>query len=349
MKLIILAIMLAGCKPQLPIASVSEAKIREIESSKIHIPTEHISWWNKLGPLCNNEFPSKLHKNGKCDDGDATLFNGLICATGVESGCKAVAEAQDDQGRWWRSPRKSALKRDKNSFSRDQTLGVLLYLAATKDKDAANHWMDWMGENRKCLVKIPFTDSCAIGATVTCHDSSNATCMLTPNIWRLFGKVWMHLGIKTSFRMQDPYSELGELKRVFSFFDGKEATRNLTLLEAEVAPIGYSLHLKGVQVFLQDLLGPRTASVQQIADLLHKRQPQNLFFQYLAAGPSQKLADSLIERCPKPDQKPILQNQWAWERADEDRAWEQSMGWDCYFLGRLLIQEQWQLAEEQPN
>lgn len=71
-----------------------------------------------------------------------TFFNGFLCLSGEELGCRAVKDAQDAEGRWWRSPRRTADNLgQKNSFSRDQTMGVLL---ATKDTTAASSWLGWI-------------------------------------------------------------------------------------------------------------------------------------------------------------------------------------------------------------
>src|SRR4051812_26493414 len=61
------------------------------------------------------DFPSKgADGPDACDDGDMTLFNGLLCLAGVEEvdrdgkkqfiGCDAVRKSQGSDGRWWRSP-----------------------------------------------------------------------------------------------------------------------------------------------------------------------------------------------------------------------------------------------------
>lgn len=350
MKFLFITILITlGCKPVDQGLVLSEAKLRSIESSKIHIPQENIAWWQQIAPKCNDEFPSKVHGDGRCDDGDATLFNGLLCATGFEESCEAVAKAQDNQGRWWRSPRQRDLPRKRNSFSRDQTMGVLLYLTQTKNTTAAEKWTTWMGENRKCFLKSPFSNSCALGATVTCDDSDDATCVLSPNIWSLMNNVWQHLGLDTSFRMRDPYSELGELKKILKLFDDEMPIARLSLLETEMSRLGYKLHLKGVQVLLKDKLEARTPETQLLANLLHNRQPENLFFRYLAKGPSQDLANHLVKRCPAPGRLPSERTQWAWERADKDQAWEKSIGWDCFFLGRLLVNKNPKVAAKEPE
>lgn len=334
---------ICGCTPPDPhIYEVTEADIRSLESGKVIIPDTYIDWWEQTAPRCSQGlFPSKTHDDGRCDDGDATLFNGLLCFSGYEKSCQTVAEAQDLNGRWWRSPRKEDLNRERNSFSRDQTVGVLLYLTKTKNTVAAQRWMSWMEENRKCFLNLPFGGGCAIKATVTCNDSDDATCVLSPNLWSLLHKVWSHMDLDPSFRMERPYSELGDLSRIIKPLK-KEVSldkEDLALMEADMVKVGYRLHLKGVQLLLKDALGPRTPKAQMLANLLYHKQPNNLFFQYLAEGPSQNLANLLMEQCPMPGHLPAVQNQWAWERADNDRAWERSIGWDCFFLGRLLVME----------
>ena len=50
--------------------------------------------WEKHAPYCKDAkgrtFPSKIDKNGKCDDRDSVMFNGLLCASGMTSasGCE---------------------------------------------------------------------------------------------------------------------------------------------------------------------------------------------------------------------------------------------------------------------
>jgi hypothetical protein len=80
-----------------------------------------------------------------CDDGDQTTYNGLLCASGVALGCRAIAEAQDSARRFYRSPHRrwvwEARCYDKQNplnetlfndrcaygFSPDMNLGVLWY------------------------------------------------------------------------------------------------------------------------------------------------------------------------------------------------------------------------------
>ena len=66
------------------------------------------------------------------------LFGGLLCAANDMRGCALVRDSQDSDGRWWRSPRRNpGNDGDDKSFSRDMSLGVLLYLVRSHDGDAA--------------------------------------------------------------------------------------------------------------------------------------------------------------------------------------------------------------------
>src|SRR5262245_37216612 len=92
--------------------------------------TDRIGFWKSQGFLCKGTFPSKYDARDPegCDDGDMTLFNGLLCLSGEQIGCDAVQKSQGGDGRWWRSPRRVGWELGYDvSFSPDQALGVLGY------------------------------------------------------------------------------------------------------------------------------------------------------------------------------------------------------------------------------
>ena len=70
--------------------------------------------------------------------------------------------------------------------------------------------------------------------------------------------------------------------------------------------------------------------LQNSADVLHKRDPQNAFFRWLSEGTSDGLADLIISQVPKDGNHTL--HQWSFVREDSEKAWEQSMGWDYIFL-----------------
>ena len=122
---------------------------------------DHRQYWNDSVVRYCEGWPAKEH----CDDGDSVIFNGLLCLSGDDRGCDAVAASQADDGRWWRSPRRTNGDLDsRNSFSRDQAYGVVAYLLRTGDTAAATAWMDWILDNRACAVTNPATGGCSVPA-----------------------------------------------------------------------------------------------------------------------------------------------------------------------------------------
>ncbi|TCS46624.1 hypothetical protein EDD52_1673 [Primorskyibacter sedentarius] len=105
--------------PSWPISNVGDA-----------IPDELISYWaggksdsTRIGERCSGmpgqyrSFPAKARVNQQldhpedpnknCGDGDQTAYNGYLCAVGFLDACRAVAEAQDQTGRFFRSPHRT--------------------------------------------------------------------------------------------------------------------------------------------------------------------------------------------------------------------------------------------------
>ncbi|HYX38024.1 MAG TPA: hypothetical protein VE954_33400 [Oligoflexus sp.] len=274
-------------------------------------------WRQDVVRLCEG-FPSKQD----CDDGDSVIFNGLLCMVGEQQGCETVRASQDADGRFWRSPRRNPgnLGEDK-SFSRDQTLGVLLYLAKTQDRDAALRWMAWIEDNRYCGITNPLSGGCTVFGYRVCRDDKEI-CDLRPGTWALFHRVWEHLGLPTTREMRKN--------------EGMDIS-DIELIAIDKARPGYELHLKAVAAFLRMTIGSSVSRSHAMAQRLHDRQEGNPFFQVLAEGPSEELSRRLLQLCPKPgDDLGFRRYQWAWERDTANEAWRESMGWDCIFMGRLL-------------
>jgi hypothetical protein len=116
-------------------------------------------------PSALGAFPSKEAAGGGCDDGDSVMFNALLCRMGDPRGCNSVRLSQDEDGRFWRSPRKRLIrpkepsaaddaqallqKRDlgETTFSGDHAAGLFLYFGHTRDADAFKHWIRWIDSN----------------------------------------------------------------------------------------------------------------------------------------------------------------------------------------------------------
>lgn len=217
-------------------------------------------YWELTAPWCAKKkprYPSFIRDSDHCEDGDAMIFNGLLCTSGINEACNAVANSQDVEGRWWRSPRLKDLR--SGDFSNDQTFGVLHYLVATKDRDAAIMWDRWLHANsRPCFldkklftlkdsVKVPiyflghkigeisfsyriplFGDGCMLrGPASTCPEKTPGPCMLKPRTIYLMEQVWRHLSvpIRVNFLYQNGYFPAIVAVRVF-----KEVWDNLELI-----------------------------------------------------------------------------------------------------------------------
>ena len=297
--------------------------------------------WEAYGDTCNNgRFPSKLHLNGECDDGDATIFNGLLCLSSYQPGCDAVKDALGGSGQWWRSPRHvdGGVVREKNSFSRDQTMGVLAYLVGTGDTESVIRWQSWLKGNRKPVEIGPIQ----IGeVTRLCHDGQDFTCVVSPGMWESFSWVWSSIGLPPSNNMKNPYSEFGELGYMVEEALGDDWNK-LAQLQLENSKPGYRMHLKGILAYIAKQINSKAGvdlyNWRPLAQKLNHLQPKNIFFKYLHHGISNDLAEDLLAKCPKPHSQ-ANKRQWAWERADESKAWLKSMGWDCVFMANLLLKK----------
>ncbi|WP_141731660.1 hypothetical protein [Oligoflexus tunisiensis] len=266
-----------------------------------------LAQWRSWAPLCEGH-PSK----GDCDDGDATLFSGLLCLSGEEAGCQAVQAAQDSTGKFWRSPRRVGVEAA-NSFSRDMALGVLAWLMASKDKAAAQSWLQWIDQNSVCQINVG--GNCQLRTYRYCRDDNDGRCFITPGMWTMMRRVWEYLELPLHKEMKT----IGE---------------NTLVAEASQAPLGYALHLKAVMFFLYQKIGRNFSFEGDLINIIIERQPDNLFFQYLQEGSRVRLREDLENLCPR--EEPEETKQWTWERDTAENAQQHSMGWDCIFLGRLL-------------
>ncbi|MBM4252869.1 MAG: hypothetical protein FJ146_12930, partial [Deltaproteobacteria bacterium] len=167
----------------LPMLAAALAGCGQSESSHPSSVEESRAHWRSLAPTCAG-YPSKAD----CDDGDMTLFGGLICAGGESAGCALVRDAQGPEGQWWRSPRRAGGNLGQpNSFSRDMAMGVLLYLATTRDTAAAERWLTWIHANRSCSVTGPRGKCVVPGVHRFCRDDKDYRCLMTPGNWAMMG------------------------------------------------------------------------------------------------------------------------------------------------------------------
>jgi len=312
-------------------------------------------FWRQNAPLCAG-YPS----SAGCEDGDMTLFSGLLCAAGDPLGCKGVKDAQDQSGRWHRSPRLAAdpsLRKD-NSFSWDMALGVQLYVATTGDKAALERWLAWVETHRPCLVQSPKYDGqayCLVrGWPRWCTDDTEKGCTAKPQNLATLVRTIDRLGVAIPPPAEDPLpggvvgAVLKELQAqsrdanaALSLQKLLAASRDLQpkvlLIDAAVNREGYPRHLVGAEVMLSRKLGFESSEADLAAWILAAKEPKNPFFAYLVQGPSEGVAARVMAVAPRDAATlPTSKADWAWQRTDADEAWRRSNLWDFTFMSRLL-------------
>ena len=104
----------------------------------------------------------------------------------------------------------------------------------------------------------------------------------------------------------------------------------LEVASALVTPLGYQCHLISVKALIVKLLGSNPA----VPEILARRDSGNPWFLWLA-GDRDRAALTLLSLNVQPGRS----HQWSWERASEEKAWHDSMGWDLLFITNLLLDE----------
>lgn len=301
---------------------------------------ERARMWRNNAPLCPAgpswaAYPTKI-KDGaqRCNDGDMTLFLGLLCASGEERGCTGVAEAQNASGQWARSPRIRALGYNDEGdayFSPDMAYGLELYLLTTHDVDRAWKWLMWLHRNVDCPMSIfgwcpdAFKWPRVCTEVVGCYLSHGALAALAATVTHLQKNAGL------------PDLPDGPLRRRLGTFSG--AGSIIAKWDAKWNKKGFSQHLVGVAVMVLRKAGGTDDRLERAARTLVRRNPKNAFFAYLAQKSTNGVAleQLVLERCPASHEELISPlNQWQWERGDATNARQHSVYWDCIFMHRLV-------------
>lgn len=299
--IIILIMILYSCSKKDPNHTEATLSQKERMQNKI----DRISKWVKT---CNvtaakDRFTGHDFDMASCDTGDAVLFNGLLCSSGVDNACKAVYLALNEQtGQWYRSEFYKNRSQE-NSFSRDMSKGVLLYLAYSKDKESAKKWLSYIKSTGKL-----------------CTDDTDQRCSIPPSSWALFGYTWDYIGLDKTVNM-------------IIGMAGDDTTLEIS---AKYNNIGFELHLVAVSLYLEMITGQfGTDSDYRAVDHLVNRQPNNPFFNYLKYGATPEVIDMTLNWCP--DYQPAQKTQWSFERNTNEQANKDSMGHECIFLLNKLM------------
>lgn len=196
------------------------------------------AWWESRTFYCASDaarFPSKeADGGGACDDGDSVMINALLCRSGDPRGCNTVKLSQDDDGRFWRSPRKRQLrveepssvedakttvlnaldlsKREKGetTFSGDHATGLYVYFGHMGDKEAPafEKWIRWINSNERCLT---FCGPMPVGTPRFCK---NDRCAFGPGDCPTLITLGRRLGVGVPFCSVDGIAPIPTVQNV---------------------------------------------------------------------------------------------------------------------------------------
>lgn len=280
------------------------------------------------------------HHNS-CDQGDVISWAGYTCLASHLAGddqnktkrCRDVSLAQGTNGRWWRGQSRIE-NQNKNSFSRDMSLGVMSFLITqgllsddplTKSKttDQALAWLEYLEHQgngyRMCDDDVGLDNRCS----------------LVSNTGKTLYKIFDKLGIINAANKDYKF-----VKK----FSGKQKFNNW-YLELLVTPVDYQLHLKSQEIFFKYIIGLNSdTEFKKFTKKIYQKDPLNPWYEFLHLGPTDKWVNRILEVCPA---QRLNSNQWviwhsgdgdwAWQRDSKERAWEIANGHDCVFLLNLAI------------
>lgn len=199
---------------------------------------QRIAWWESRTFYCASDaarFPSKeADSSGNCDDGDSVMFNALLCRSGDPRGCNTVMLSQDDDGRFWRSPRKRQLRPEEPSsvgdaktellkaldlskrskgettFSGDHATGLYVYFGHTgkQEKQAFEKWIRWINSNERCLT---FCGPMPVGTPRFCK---NDRCAFGPGDCPTLITLGRRLGVGVPFCSVDGIAPIPTVQNV---------------------------------------------------------------------------------------------------------------------------------------
>jgi hypothetical protein len=328
------------------LASVELARAEPTPDERLR---EAMAFWESQAALCKAgdfSFPTKSTTDPAqpCDDGDMTMFNGLLCIAGDERGCQGVIDAQDpNTGQWFRSPRIRLLgynDRGDASFSPDMALGVQLYLIKSGDTGRAMKWATWLTSLPRKEYPISWVNwfNWTTGYSIAWFCTEQVGCVVRPGDAASLAHTFDYLHDKKGM----PVLPEGSLRGTAASW--AKWGPLFTWLSSKYNKPGYSQHLLGVEILLQRAIsGEKEALKDEAKKLADKPENEgNAFFAWLAGADRAEVIRQTIQRCPELNKLPTPPLfQWQWERDNKVEpgklpAWQQSCYWDCIFMGKLL-------------
>lgn len=335
-----------------------------------------------------------------CNDGDSIMFNALLCLAGVseaqfagerrdpsdkeairEVGCDVVKHSQTltegsaDYGRWWRSPRRNYLATlnqqpeggSETTFSNDHALGVIAYIAQTRDIRAFEAWTNWIKNKGGICTSL----SCMPGLPRYCPDDrcgfKIADCLLLDQLAKYLGRENVACASDNVKKAQSRAWALADVLLLpFKVFlpklnditnkygmgtQGVHSTERIAITNSIANDEGYPLHDVAVTIYLLRKFGLGSqAETQMAADIVYARADQNAFFDFLANGPTSGVKEKIVGTCPSAQADlPHPKFQWTWERRDIPETAKKTMYWDCLFITNAVLKNDYPAPTSVPG
>jgi hypothetical protein len=272
-------------------------------------------------------YPTGRFPNGQIEDGDMGIFGGLLCRSGAEEGCQLIRDANTPEGRFWRSPGRKGESdtKEHSSFSGDQLKGVLHYFTTKNDKDRLGNFLQYLRSN---ATQVPGTSLAIESGYSSCPNyGPNFTCLLNGGDWYALKILARKQGLVSALP-----PDLSNMEARYGF------SYDTLIWEALMTNSGYRLHLVANTAWTLRSLGEKDARLDQVFRIIAARQPENPFFSYLLLGPDRRVQRLSDEKCTLPINRNDFSD-WAWQRAETQRAWDRSMVWDCVFIYGLMFRD----------
>lgn len=303
------------------------ARIREIEAEVGLLPRKDSTRFKPEG----YRYPASQTDPSTYDDGDVTLYAGLICSGGDEEGCEAVRRAQGASGQIWRAPDlvDAANSPSKSDFSGDQFKGVALLGAFGKPTDKAilQRWVDYISKQRGSVPSGGGPG--AVEAYRSCTREVDNTCVLSAEDWSMLRLLARRQGLNGLPALQgDTTPDQG------AYGWTPEALEYSALF----SKLGFRAHLVGVQVMTMRHLGVSDPALHRSAAILAARDDGNPFYRYLLHGKDDAVSTLALRSCDMATLRSVKsKHSWVWQHASRSEKWKiDPVIWDCYTLLRLL-------------
>lgn len=246
--------------------------------------------------------------------GNTNNYSGPLCFAGESDRCQDVSLSQNPEtGAWYRNAfqrRFTTSGWGQPLFSRDEFLGVMLYLAKTKDKVAAERWLRFIDKNPKkkiTLVGIPVHNICPPlpeEKPIEIPDEDwqkmqpDDRCEMRGDSWAAMYRTYLHIG----FTKDELFKISPSIYLIMNLFSGTAGISS-NLSSRVIFPYGYELGNQASNILLLNAIGMKKDKLLiNAAKVIDRRTDyESAYYHYLAEGEkATEYGAALIKKyCPK--------------------------------------------------